>query len=302
MRSHNLTVTVFALAMSSWSAVVFAQEIDTENSVLAELQTKGVTLSDGTVIQIPAPSFSAGMTATEEKAALKEVAGRYPVDQFTKDSRVAPFLLSLKSQTKADDKKSRVGQTLDLWFVAYGDIKEIDEEKLLKDLASLEKSPDSDAHELTAEELKKRDIEMPESTEKNKWQFNFSEMGMLNLVKVAGVTQMLVTRGDDAVVIAGNLDPRFAGDADFPNQWRSQERDKLGKTVFGEPQPYAGFGGYAKATQLQTVKGAILVEVHLAFNEPEGWFDGKNLLRTKLPLIMQTNIRKFRDTLANQDK
>ena len=76
------------------------------------------------------------------------------------------------------------------------------------------------------------------------------------------------------------------------------ERDQLGKTKLGPPTPYAGLGGYIKVTGLHEPAGALLVECHAVFDEPQGWFDGKNLLRSKLPLVVQENVRTFRRKLA----
>ena len=44
--------------------------------------------------------------------------------------------------------------------------------------------------------------------------------------------------------------------------------------------------------------GAVLVEYHLVFEEPQGWFGGSNLLRSKLPLVCQDGVRKFRRRMA----
>jgi hypothetical protein len=42
----------------------------------------------------------------------------------------------------------------------------------------------------------------------------------------------------------------------------------------------------------------LLIEVHMVFAEPKGWFEGRNLLRSKLPPVMQDSVRKFRRQLA----
>ena len=70
-----------------------------------------------------------------------------------------------------------------------------------------------------------------------------------------------------------------------------------GAQQLGDPHPYSGFGGYIKVSELVEPAGALLIEMHFVFDEPEGWFGGKNLLRTKLPLAVQENVRKFRGEL-----
>ena len=74
------------------------------------------------------------------------------------------------------------------------------------------------------------------------------------------------------------LDERFVRDPEFPNAWRPITRDESGRRRLGEPRPYTGFGGYAKATRLLEPAGAFFVEYHAAFAEPSGWFNGTNLL------------------------
>ena len=104
---------------------------------------------------------------------------------------------------------------------------------------------------------------------------------------------------DESISLASQLDPRFIDDPDFPNQWQSVTRNDLGQLVLGEAVPYVAAGFYVKATRLQGEEDAIFIEYHHVFEEPEGWFRGVNLLRSKLPLIVQDRVRKFRRQLAN---
>ena len=97
---------------------------------------------------------------------------------------------------------------------------------------------------------------------------------------------------------AGRIDPRFDKDASLTNQWQSLGRDSLGQLKAGPPQPYRAAGWYLKVTRLHEPAGANLVEYHVAFDEPHTWFDGANLLRSKLPLVAQDAIRRFRRKAA----
>ena len=49
---------------------------------------------------------------------------------------------------------------------------------------------------------------------------------------------------------------------------------------------------------LKEPANAILVEFHQVFVEPKKWFDGANLLRSKLPLVIQPEVRAFRRELT----
>ncbi len=43
---------------------------------------------------------------------------------------------------------------------------------------------------------------------------------------------------------------------------------------------------------------AVLVECHLVYEEPYGWFDGVNLVKQKVPMMVQEKARTFRRKLA----
>jgi hypothetical protein len=40
--------------------------------------------------------------------------------------------------------------------------------------------------------------------------------------------------------------------------------------------------------------------LHTAFHEPQGWFEGHNVLRSKLPLVTKENVRTFRRGLTRE--
>jgi hypothetical protein len=67
-----------------------------------------------------------------------------------------------------------------------------------------------------------------------------------------------------------------------------------GQPLLGSPTTYVSAGGYLKATKLAQPNGALLVEYHLVYDEPAGWFDGKNLLRPKLNTKAEDDVRLFR--------
>ncbi|HQU41296.1 MAG TPA: hypothetical protein PK867_00730, partial [Pirellulales bacterium] len=121
---------------------------------------------------------------------------------------------------------------------------------------------------------------------------------VLDKAQVSGIAHGVVTRGPNHILAASLLDPRFADDEDFPNRWRPIHRDASGKTNLGKPHSYAGLGGYCQAVELDEPRGALFIECHLVIDEPHGWFNGANLLRSKLPIVMQDNVRTLRRKLA----
>jgi hypothetical protein len=106
---------------------------------------------------------------------------------------------------------------------------------------------------------------------------------------------------DDSVVVATVVDPRFDADSEYPNVWRSISADEAGRRQMGPPEKYSGLGSYMKATKLGGSGDMLFVEYHVTFAEPEGWFHGTNLLRSKLPIVAQDMVRKFRRNLSESN-
>ena len=85
----------------------------------------------------------------------------------------------------------------------------------------------------------------------------------------------------------------------IPNCWHSISIDDAGRRQIGPPQPYAGLGSYVKATRLAEPAGAVFIEYHVVYAEPQGWFHGANLLRSKLPIVAQDLVRRLRRKMAS---
>jgi hypothetical protein len=107
----------------------------------------------------------------------------------------------------------------------------------------------------------------------------------------------MVSRTKDSIVLASQLDPRFAKDAAFPNQWRSLTL-KDDKEMLGDPSPFESAGMYIKLTRLHEPAGAIFIEAHQVFVEPKKWFEVPNMLKAKLPIVIQSEVRTFRKELT----
>ena len=233
------------------------------------------------------------------------MAGKFPYDEFVRDSRTARFRIDLKSVK--NNSGDRTGQTVDVWFVAYGTLQAIEENELLDELGKWNRKKAGQQDEdldrpVSKQELAKRNIITATDEEELVERYGYFDAPLLNKVQVIGVTRSILTQGERSTLWAIVLDDRFAGDQDFPNQWRSLKRNDLGEVEMGPAQPYSGFGGYVKVNELVAPEGALLVEMHIAFDEPQGWFGGANLLRTKLPLAIQENVRTFRKRLKDVSK
>jgi hypothetical protein len=277
-----------------------------ENSLVGELIGEGVTLTTGDRVQVRGLSLPDGLDRDAQQEILGKVAGRHPLDRFTRKTPVAPFNLEMESVK--DGSGERTGQRVDLWFVAHGSLKTITDKELLEDMMDAGQDNKKDlpqsSRELTEEELAQRNL-TARSGEDLKIGYSFFEAPVLERVIVSGVALGVRTRSDESVTVAARLEPEFADDPELPNRWRPVERDEVGRVVVGEAQPYAGLGIYGKATELVDEAGKptgmLLIECHAAFHEPEGWFGGANLLRSKLPLAVQDSVRDFRRELLRAE-
>lgn len=269
-------------------------------TLLAELTHQGVRLHGGTVVRLPEPALADGVDATEQSKIVKRVAGKYPLDRFLRDAIVAPFVLDVNS---VEDAGQRTGQRVDFYFVAYASLDALLDEAALRDLFGMNEADSNLAtrqtiRALTAEELQARNLS-PRNEEDLLESYGVIDVPILERVRLSGIGFGARRNTEESIIAAWKLDERFANDPQFANQWRPIVRDAVGRDVLGPPQPYAGAGGYLKITRLIEPDGALFVECHSVFDEPHGWFDGKNLLRSKLPLIVQDNVRTLRRKLAN---
>lgn len=262
----------------------------TAEARLDDVRAWRVKMGDQSVALTP-PLVEAGASAERRQAALRQAAGRYPMDRFTRRSSAASFQLELENIE--DEAGDRLGYRLDLYFVAYGDLEAIRERGLFREMIS-EDEAEGDGEALSEQELEERGIALDPSASQSRQLYRFRGP-ILDRVRLAGVIWTERQSSEDQAMAMARFDPRFDGDAEMPNSWVGLD-PRSGETT-GEPQPYNGFAGYALATELESPAGALLVEAHAVLHEPQGWFDGRPLLRSKLPLIARDAVRGFRRAL-----
>jgi hypothetical protein len=288
--------------ISSWLAAGLIVASTAAADVIEGLVTRGVPFQSGAAVVLPKPQMPDGLARDEQQRVLAKAAGKHPLDRFTRQSVVAPFSFEITSVDDASGK--RQGQRVDFCFVAYGSLAEIIDQDLFGDLASTgESGQDESAHAsartLTPEELRARKL-APEKTAGREESYVLVDLPILNRVQLRGIGHALREKRAKSMVAGITLDEQFRDDRQFANTWSPISRGAAGKLTVGKPSVYSGLGGYIKVTELDEPAGALFVECHLAFDEPEAWFGGKNLLRSKLPLVLQDNVRTFRRKLANE--
>lgn len=290
-------VKPWAVSVLLLLAMSFADRAAAENPIFEQLIRQGVAVSPGETVRLPAPSLADGLTATAQRKVIEAIAGeRHTWDSFTRRAVVTPFVLKI-SQDDASDQ--RIGRRVDLWFVAYGDLRSLGSDEFLnrqfKSAVAADAENSARVRLLTNSDLAQRGLAPPQNAEDSR--YLAAEFTLLERVRLSATTRSVKTETQDSIMVASVLDPRFTEDAEFPNRWQSITRDDAGRRKLGAPQPYTGLGSYVKATRLSAPEGALFIEYHVAFAEPRGWFNGANLLRSKLPIVAQDAVRKFRRSL-----
>jgi hypothetical protein len=280
-----------------------------QNALLNDLVNKGVTMPDGQVVQLPPPLMPEGMTAAEQAVVLKEVAAkdralRGDVKQFLSSSSGAPVSLTL-GKTSSQQGNDLI-RKVNVCFIVYGDWdvlvgKNFANNILKKGNAKAQAGGTtvSEAGYLNPAELAVRRLSV-RSTSDLKEYFLYTTFKLFGQVEVSATRFGAASKTPTGVVVAAAVDPRFAKDKQYPNQWKPIVRNAAGNPVVGDAQPYSGAAFYAKVTRLSEPANAIFVEYHSAFYEPEGWFgaDNANLLPSELRKIIPYQVKQFRIKLA----
>ena len=270
-----------ALAAASAHAPESRAAREPRNALFDSLLDPGPAVGSDLRAKLPPPTMTDGLTAAEQKRVITAIIRDHcSYDDFTRRSAVTPFRLKVQDVTPCDPDAPARG--VDVWFVAHDD-------KFVGWLASAAKGAGT-GKPLTKEQLKKRGIDPADGTPEA---YRHVEIDFLEKVQLRATIRMSWTRTDSSVLIAGEVDPRFQDDPEFPNQWQPVVRE-AGTRKLGPAQPWAGAGFYMKITKLAEPAGAVFVEQHTIFAEPTGWFDGANLLRSKLPLVVQNSVRTTR--------
>ena len=292
-----MNFTFIALALS----ILAVEKPAVENPIFEDLIRNGVRMSDGSAVRLPPPIMPDRLDAAGQWAAMKKVAtGRNPVEKLVQKSFYAPVVVKVRT-VKQPEGQRPVVRRVDLWFVAHGDWDVLTSKKFLESLAGAkDEGPNrivSKSGTLSDEEMTERKLSV---TNKDGYEerFVYSTFSLFERVELSATRLAGLTRGEDSWLAAARIDRRFDKDPEYPNQWRALLRDVRAEIKPGPAHPFLHAGGYAKITRLKKPADAVFVECHLAYEEDYGWFDGVNLVRRKMPLMVREKVRTFRRKLA----
>ena len=252
------------------------------NPVYRHLQQTGI-FPGKEAGKLPAPTMPDGLTKAQQREILDKLARpRHKFETLTRKSVVAPHIASVDRVDNSDPK--RPIQSIEFYFVAHADLDAMDDKDFLDSLLTAD---DTDGSSLSEAELKERGIQLSHPERESYGQIVFP---LLKKVRLHATGHSFWSRTSDSILTAATIDSRFDGDAKYPNQWRPL--DKEGNA--GAASTYTGAGLYMKLTKLHDPPGTVFVECHIRGVEPFGWFNGVNLLRSKLPPAIQRQVRTAR--------
>ncbi len=291
----NLTFIVLALS------ILAVEKPAADNPIFKELIRDGVRMSDGSAVKLPPPIMPDRLDAAGQWAAMKKVAtGRNPVERIVQKSFYAPVVVRVRTVKPSEDEGPAV-RTVSFWFVAHGDWDVMTSKEFLESFAGAkDEGPNrvvSKSGALTDEEMTERKLS---ATNKDDYEerFVYTTFSLFERVELSATRLAGLTRGEDSWLAAARIDRRFDKDPEYPNQWRALLRDVRAEIKPGPAHPFLHAGGYAKITRLKKPADAVFVECHLAYEEDYGWFDGVNLVKRKVSLMIREKVRTFRRKLA----
>jgi hypothetical protein len=288
MRISTVLMAIVSVALMILTTTSLAQT--TTNPIFEKLSKEGIVAADGSVATVPPPVMADGLSAADQRKAIDSISeGNKNFQSLTNKGVNSPYVLKI-SDVKPTKGQSKTIRLVEFYFVIHADMKRLEEESFLKGQTENREKPEDQeeetkvsGEEIKPEELKSLGISVAagDNPPERYYQGTFPLFGR---VRVEGVGHSYYTKNENSSIAASILVPDFAKDQKYAARWIPLTRDeKTGKRVEGKPQSYAGAGAYTKATILAEPKGAVFVEQHILFDEPKGWFNGANLLRSKLP-------------------
>jgi hypothetical protein len=296
---RTLVLCTGLLVGSSWAhhdARCHAQPATAARADLAAaLTAEGVEVVTG--VRTPLPASVVRLESGDDEHSLHELAGTAGWDRFVEDAVTAPVTVTIEPVTEGD---SRLGHRVRMAFVLHVPLEKLQgDEAVKRALGADEGSKGATVKPLTTAELTAAGIE-PDGSGRE--QFIAVEIPLLNRITVRGVVRAEKMESADGTQVAWEFDPRFETVPQWRATWTKIEENELGERVEGQPQPYSGCGGIVTVKKIRAGAEAdaslLVVESRMVIREPEAWFQGSNLLRSKIPLTTQEGVRNLRRKLA----
>jgi hypothetical protein len=267
-----------------------------ENSIYVEGLMAGLN-AEGTIAKLPRPLLDDDMSKEEQRAVVLKLAeSTKALEDFVKPGVSAPYKIKLHDWPGA----TGTIRGFDVWFVVHGKLDEINTDEIggpSKNAANREAGGmQFEGRMLDDAELKQLGLKPSGKSDR----FGHIECSLLKEVEVTMTNRSLATRSNRSLVIATGTVHNLPTNAKERNAWRAID-SRPGKKSVGPWQPYSGGISYTKVTRLDFGPDApLFVEIHAAFVEPKGWFGGRPILKSKITVAANDQIRELRREIAKK--
>jgi hypothetical protein len=270
------------------------------NPIYIQVLNQGLEF-EGRTVTLPLPRLSDGQDATAQRTALQEVAGETrAVEDLLRNSVTAPYLIKVRDLKTA----SATIRFVDLWFVVYADIARVDPAQQAARTDGKEVEAGNMVFQsrlLKPDDLRAAGIQpVDQASSRNTW-YAHIQGRLLDRIGFDVTNHVVASQSGESIVIAARTDPAFDKAKPNANGWESlaSTAEAAGKAQ-GTGKPYSGGHSYTKISRLAFKPEALLVEMHAAFVEPNEWFQGAPILRSKFSVIAQDQIRSLRRELVRK--
>lgn len=289
-----LAVPLAAALITGTVAAAPAHQPPAATTPLADLATDGVEVAANTVAPLPAAVVR--LDAPQERSDLAALAATADWERFAADSINAPVMVTIEAFPATG---TRLAHRVRAAFTLHAPLERLEADELLRRSLGAEADAggkDAGVRLLTAEELAAAGIP-PDPGGRER--LVAVDLSLLNRVRIRGVVRTVATDHPDGVEVAWRFDERLRDDPRWRPTWTRTEQNDLGERIEGEPQPYGGCGGIVAVRRLGPAgdHDLLVVESRLVLAEPVAWFQGANLVRSKIPLTTQEGVRSLRRRL-----
>lgn len=286
--------TLILLAAAAVPAAEPAKSHDA-NEIFRTLLEEGVQVTDKGKVKLPAPTLPDGQDEAGWKAAVSKIIdeNKTSLDEMTANRPTAPFEHKVTVEESGDPAMGC--RLVNFWYFAHGDIEKVMREAFRKNMLRLTQGK-YDFKDLSPADLAKRKIALGGKPGVEDEYITRRVFGLFDKIELAETNRVMVSRTKDSIIVATILDRRFLTDPEFPCQWKPLTLNEDGSLTPGEPRPFTGVGYYIKITKV--ADGMMFVEAHFLIVEPKECFPNPAIVQSKLPILLQTEVRRFRRELT----
>ncbi|TVQ02963.1 MAG: hypothetical protein EA381_02315 [Planctomycetaceae bacterium] len=274
------------------------------------------------------PSRFASLRSAEDQVQelTSLAAPRYRLEELLRPSAVAPYLLDIDRESPGSATSSL--RRARVVFALHGELDTLSDERFLERLLGDSAVPGETGAEKTnqaedagqggatraltdaelgaagiasrsavgtdAEFSPKPPGDVDERGESHGESYRWVQAELFSRVRISGVVHSYWTRDGDSILWAVRTDERFSSQPDLKLSWERMERQAAGDLKVVERGDWAGGGAYLRISRWADDPKVLICEAELAWVEPRAWFGGSNLIASKLPPAIQSQVREIR--------